>query len=174
MRRRGSDCCGLAAGREVVTSGDSKFWVFFGGIWLLVGLGFFVTSLIALFFAEPAASDDPALLWVFLAVGLAVASAGAFIIRRALVIAARDKRLMRSGIQVTATVTDLRRSPVTINRQERWHVHYRYEYTAGRTLEGRSPALPSDAVIGFRPGDEVLVKVDPRQPEESLFVGVAP
>lgn len=150
--------------------GDSKFWVFFGSIWLLVGLGFFVTSVIGVFFAEPSAADDPNLLWVFLAVGLVVTLVGGFIVRRALAAAARDRRLMRSGIQLTATVTDIRRSPVDINRQARWHVHYRYEYSAGRGFEGRSRALSSAAVERFKPGDAVLIKADPRQPAESLFL----
>ena len=153
--------------------GDSRFWIFFGGIWLLVGLGFAVISLGALLFADPAGMDEPGLLWVFLPVGLILAGVGGYIVRRALAIAARDKRLMESGIQLTATVTDIRRSPIDINRQARWHVHYRYEYTAGRPLEGRSRALSSAAVEGFRPGDQVFVKVDPRRPEDSLFLGAA-
>lgn len=153
--------------------GDSKFWVFFGGIWLVVGLGFAVISLGALLFVDPAAMDEPGLLWVFLPVGVVLAAVGGYIVRRALATAARDKRLMRSGIQLTATVTDVRRSPVDINRQARWHVHYRYEYSTGRNFEGRSRALPGDAVEGYRPGGEVLIKVDPRHPEESLFLGTA-
>ncbi len=88
--------------------------------------------------------------------------------------AARDNRLIQSGIQLTATVTDIRRSPIEINRQARWHVHYRYEYNAGRSLEGRSRALSGGVVEGFKPGDSVLIKVDPRQPEESVFLGAAP
>jgi len=153
--------------------GDSRFWVFFGSIWLVVGLGFAVVSLGALLFADPSDMDEPGLLWVFLPVGLVVTAVGGYIVRHGLVTAARDKRLMQSGIQLTATVTDIRRSPIDINRQARWHVHYRYEYSAGRNFEGRSRALPGDAVEGYRPGGEVLIKVDPRHPEESLFLGTA-
>jgi hypothetical protein len=153
--------------------GDSKFWVFFGGIWLVVGLCFAVVSLGALLFVDPAEMDEPDLLWVFLPVGLVVAAVGGYIVRRALVTAARDRRLMQSGIQVIATVTDIRRSPIDINRQARWHVHYRYDYSAGRDFEGRSRALPGDVVEGYGSGGEVLIKVDPRRPEESLFLGKA-
>jgi hypothetical protein len=153
--------------------GDGKFWFFFGGIWLIVGLGFAVVSLGALMFADPSDINEPGLLWVFLLVGLVLTAAGGFIVRRALVLAARDKRLMQAGIQITATVTDIHRSPIDINRQARWHVLYRYEYTAGQSLEGKSRPLPADAAEGFRPGDQVLIKVDPRRPEQSLFVGTA-
>lgn len=153
--------------------GDSKFWVFFGSIWLIVGLAFAVVSLGTLLFADPSDMDEPGLLWVFLPVGLVLAVVGGYIVRRALVTAARDRRLMQSGIQVTATVTDIRRSPIDINRQARWHVHYRYEYSAGRSFEGRSRALSGGAVEDFKPGGEVLIKVDPGHPEESLFLGTA-
>ena len=154
-------------------SGDSRFWVLFGGIWLTVGLGFAVVSLGALLFVDPADMNDPGLLWAFLPAGLVLTAVGGYIVRRALATAARDKRLIESGIQLTATVTDIRRSPIDINRQARWHVLYRYEYTAGRRLEGKSRALSSAAVEGLRPGDPVLVKVDTKRPEESLFLGTA-
>jgi hypothetical protein len=62
---------------------------------------------------------------------------------------------------------------IEINRQTRWHVVYRYEYTKGRPLEGKSRALPGEEVWGFKPGDKVSIKVDPHRPEESLFLGSA-
>jgi hypothetical protein len=30
-----------------------------------------------------------------------------------------------------------------------------------------------EAVWAFKPGDQVLIKVDPQKPEDSLFLGVA-
>jgi hypothetical protein len=35
------------------------------------------------------------------------------------------------------------------------------------------PALPGEAVWAFKPGDKVLIKVDPGKAEESLFLGAA-
>ena len=99
--------------------------------------------------------------------------AGGAIIYFARKAAVRDRRLMQSGVQLTAAVIDIRRSMIDINRQTRWHVVYRYEYTKGRPLEGKSRALPGEAVWVFKPGDNVLIKVDPQQPEESLFLGAA-
>ena len=174
--RGGSDAELAPRGKRPVGAamgGDSKFWVFFGSIWLTVGLGFAIVSLGALLFVDPADMNDPGLLWAFLPVGLILTAVGGYIVRRALATAARDKRLLESGIQLTATVTDIRRSPIDINRQARWYVLYRYEYTAGRRLEGKSRALSSAAVEGFRPGDPVLIRVDPGRPEESLFLGTA-
>jgi hypothetical protein len=155
----------------IAMQGDSRFWVFFGSIWLLVGAVFLVISLGAVLFPDAADAEDPVLLWIFLAAGVVIAAAGVVILRRALAAAARDKRLMEAGLAFTARVTDIRRSPVDINRQARWHVHYRYDYAAGRTLEGRSRALPAHEVEGLAPGTEVRIKVDPGKPEESLYLG---
>jgi hypothetical protein len=135
-------------------------------------MGFAVGGLGALLTGARTEFDEPVLLWIFLPVGLILTAVGGYILRRALTTAARDNRLIQSGIQLT--VTDIRRSPIEINRQARWHVHYRYEYNTGRSFEGRSRALSGGVVEGFKPGDSVLIKVDPRQPEESVFLGAAP
>jgi hypothetical protein len=154
-------------------SGDSKFWFFFGGIWLLCGLGFLVSSLGALLFVDRAAMNNPNLLWPFLAAGIVITAAGGFIVYRARTTAARDRRLLEAGIERRATVTDIRRSAIDINRQARWHVVYRYEYSIGQPLQGESRALSGDAVADFKPGDKVLIKVDPERPQDSLFLGPA-
>jgi len=155
-------------------SGDTRFWFLFGGIWLIVGVGFLASSLGMNLFIDPAAlNQDAPPLWVFGAAGLAAAVAGGIVISLARTAAARAKRLMQSGVQLTATVIDIRRSMIDINRQTRWHVVYRYEYSKGRPLEGKSQALPGETVWAFKPGDKVLIKVDPQKPEESLFLGAA-
>jgi hypothetical protein len=154
-------------------SGDNRFWVLFGGIWLVVGVGFVAASLGVNLFVEPAMLNQDVPLWLFFLLGLVCSGAGAGIIYFARAAAARDRRLMQSGVQFTGTVIDVRRSMIDINRQTRWHVVYRYEYTKGRPLEGKSHALPGEAVWAFKPGDNVLIKVDPGKPEESLFLGAA-
>jgi hypothetical protein len=47
---------------------------------------------------------------------------------------------MQSGIQFTATVTDIRRSLVDINRQTRWYVCYRYDYLSDSQKAARAVA----------------------------------
>lgn len=153
--------------------GNTGFWYFFGGIWLVVGLLFLAASLGVNLFADPAMGAEDAPLWLFALAGVVFTGAGAAILYFARRAAARDRRLVQSGILITATVTDIERSRIDINRQTRWHVAYRYEYTRGKPLAGRSRALPASAVQGFRPGDEVKIKVDPQKPEESLFLGPA-
>ena len=78
---------------------------------------------------------------------------------------------MEGGIEINATVTEVQRGVSGISRRTRWRVLYRYEYTAGWPLAGTSRPLLEDAARELRPGDHVLIKVDPGRPERSLFVG---
>jgi len=148
------------------------FWYLFGGIWLLVGIAFFAASLGVNLFADAGALEGGSP-WLFAAAGVVAAVAGAAIIYFTRKAAARDRRLLQVGVRLTATVIDIRRSMIDINRQTRWHVVYRYEYGKGGPLEGKSRALPAEDVLGFKPGDQVQIKVDPQKPEESLFLGAA-
>ena len=154
-------------------SGDNRFWILFGGIWLVIGVCFVAASLGVNLFADPAMLNQDVPLWLFILLGLVCAGTGGAIIYFARKAAVRDRRLMQFGVQLTATVIDIRRSMIDINRQTRWHLVYRYKYTKGRPLEGKSRALPGEAVWAFKPGDNVLIKVDPGKPEESLFLGAA-
>ena len=151
---------------------DRFFWLLFGGIWLFVGAAFLAATAGINLFADPAALNADTPLWVFVLAGLAASSFGGFILRRTLIAAARERKLMQSGIQLSAIVTDVRRSLVEINRQTRWYVCYRYDH-AGRALTGESDSMHGEAVADFKPGDRVTIKVDPRRPEESLFLGKA-
>jgi hypothetical protein len=148
------------------------FWYLFGGIWLLVGIGFLAGAFGINLFANPNQLDGGPP-WLFAAAGAIAAGAGGAIIYFARKAVVRDRRLMQTGVALTATVIDIRRSMVDINRQTRWHVVYRYEYGNGTPREGKSRALPADDVLPFKPGDKVQIKVDPQNPAESLFLGSA-
>ena len=154
-------------------TGDFRFWTLFGGIWLLVGAGFVITSLAAMQFVAPPATGEAPPLWAFTAIGIAAAAAGGTIIHLARGAAARDRQLMEAGITLTATITGIRQSAIKINRQPRYHVAYRYEYTKGRPLTGESRGMSAEAVERFRPGEPAAIKVDPQRPQTSLFIGDA-
>ena len=151
--------------------GNPRFWFLFGGIWLVVGIGFIGTSLGVNPFAEANAANSELPLWVFALVGVVAAAAGAAIVYFARNEALRDRRLADTGVELTAAVVDVRRSAVDINRQSRWHVVYRYEHPAGRSHDGESRAMSGGGVDGYKPGDKVRIKVDPGNPAESLFIG---
>jgi hypothetical protein len=152
--------------------GDRFFWLLFGGIWLFVGAAFLAATAGINLFANPAALNRDTPLWVFALAGLAASAFGGIVLRRTLVASARERRLMRTDIEVAATVTDVKRSLVNINRQTRWYICYRYDYS-GRTLTGESDSMPGELVMGYKPGDRVGIKVDPHKPADSLFVGKA-
>jgi hypothetical protein len=150
-------------------SGDRRFWLLFGGIWLTVGLGFMAASLA---FRPPEFLDpQPWWQWPFFAVGVLCAAAGAGTIYWANVRAARVKRLMESGIPLTATVLGTRRSAMEINEELRFHVRYRYEYSSGHPLEGESGMMREEEAEVFRPGDRVAIRVDAQNPADSVLVG---
>ena len=151
--------------------GDFRFWFLFGGLWLLVGMAFLVTSLGAMLFAPPSSSNEAPSLWLFTAIGAAAAAAGGAIIYMTRVTKARDSRLMETGYEVMATVTKIRQSLIKINRQPRYHVAYRYEGNTGQLFTGESRAMSAESVERYRPGDRVAIKVDAQRPEESLFFG---
>ena len=150
--------------------GDEKFWYIFGGIFLTAGLAFIGVSLGVNIFADPQLPGK-APSWVFALAGAASAAFGGGIVYKVRAAGQRDVRLMQEGVALKATVTDLRRSNVAINRQTRWHVCYDYEYPPGQKRTGESRAMPGDAVMGYKPGATVDIKADPRNPGLSVFLG---
>jgi len=150
--------------------GDAKFWYFFGGIFLVVGLAFTGVSLGVNIFAD-AQLPDKAPPWLFALAGAAFAGFGGAIVYRVRAAGQRDVRLMAEGVALKATVRDVRRSNIAINRQTRWHVCYDYEYPPGQKHKGESRAMPGEAVMGYKPGDAVDIKADARKPDASVFLG---
>jgi hypothetical protein len=149
---------------------DKWFWTLFGGILFIVGVFFFAAVFGVNLFANPNQLEGGSPL-LFAAAGVVATAVGGSIVYFAWRAAARDERLMKIGVPVTATVLDVQRSRIEINRQSRWVVLYRYEYPKGQVREGKSGGLLAEEMLEFRPGDPVQIKVDPQRPEENLFVG---
>jgi len=150
--------------------GDNRFWFLFGGLWLFVGVLFVAVSLGVMLFADPASVNEDVPLWAFTLVGLVACAGGGFVLARARAAAAHDRHLMETGKQLSGTVVEIRRSLISVNRQPRWHVVYRYQ-DGSRALQGKSRMLTAEAVEDFKPGARVRTKIDPQKPEESLFLG---
>lgn len=151
-------------------SSDRGFWFLFGGIFLAAGVFFlFVVAGVSVF-VDPQQLDAP--VWPFALAGVLMGGLGGFVLTLAWRDRARERRLMEHGTLLPATVIDVRRSRVEINRESRWYVCYRYEY-GGRKLIGESYSMPGDWVADFKPGDAVQIKVDPRKPEDTHFMGPA-
>ena len=89
-----SQCC--IPWHDPRMGGDRSFWLFFGGIFLAVGVAFISGRRVNLF-ADPTQLDG-APSWVFALAGLA--SGFRLILRRTLLDRAREKRLMKEGMAV--------------------------------------------------------------------------
>jgi hypothetical protein len=149
---------------------DRGFWTFFGAIFLIVGLGWLLGSLAAIFLFG-GAGKDPALLWAFAGVGTILSAVGGAIVARARWQGRRERRLLASGLRLDATVVEIRQSAIVVNRQPRWIVRYRYRYSAGQDYEGESDALPAEVARQWQPGDVATILADPRRPGDSLWIG---
>jgi len=152
---------------------DSVFWTFFGSVWLIVGLGAAALSGFGLATGFLAPPGGPDLRWVFLAGGIATTGAGLWIVVGARRAAARVRRLMADGIEIAATVTELRPSAIAVNRRRLWRVHYRYDHGAGGPFAGASDAMRQEMLAGLAPGSAVRIKIDPAQPARSVFLAPA-
>ena len=150
---------------------DQKFWYFFGGIFLVVGVGFLGASLGVNVFADPDMLNKGTPVWLFVLAGVVLSAFGGTIVYYARASGQRDLRLMQEGVALKATVSDIRRSNISINRRTRWHVCYDYEYPPGRKRKGESRAMLADLVMGYKPGDAVDLKAAPQKPELSVFLG---
>ncbi len=84
---------------DAIVGGDNRFWLLFGGIWLIVGVSFLAASLGVKLFADPRTLNQDVPLLLFFLVGFVSSGAGSIIMYFAHA-AARDRRLMRSGIQL--------------------------------------------------------------------------
>jgi uncharacterized protein DUF3592 len=150
---------------------DRRFWILFGSIWIGFGLMLVASSRLLRSAAERLDFLVAAPEWLMPAIATAFALAGGAIIVWANVEAARVRRLIDTGIPLTATVLAIHRSRMEINASPRFRVRYRYEDVSGQTLEGESGLLRKNEAAAFRPGDRVAIKVDARNPLVSVLVG---
>ena len=152
---------------------DTRFWILFGSMWLIVGLAFIGAGVALHVSADPDMWIGSPPTWIFGAIGLPFAVTGGMMILYARNALSRDLRVMQLGHDLTATVIDIRKSAIEINRQTRWLVVYRYQDPTGRQFEGKSRAVLGDAVAELKPGDKVSIRIDAANPAQSIFLGRA-
>jgi hypothetical protein len=145
---------------------DAWFWYLFGLAWAVVSATLIIVAIVAPF--DRAAGQGP-LVWLFWALGAVFLVCALAFMRLGRNVATRNRRLKAQGIRLSATVTDVRRTMVHVNNEPRWRVHYRYEYPAGRSQDGRSRMIRPQEAKRFKSGDAVSVFVNPHAPQESLL-----
>ena len=151
---------------------DRFFWLFFGGIFLLVGLGFLLGASAALLGIFDTGNEAGVLL-AFVGAGAILSGVGGVIVYRTLRRASEARRLRATGIQIKAIVIDVRKSGLFVNDEPRWIVRYRYRYSGGEEHIGESPSLSPERALKWRPGDDAVIVVDPREPSTSLWLGTS-
>jgi len=118
---------------------------------------------------EDPGTTAPALLTVIgglvLPVGLVLTVKG---LRR---VARQSGHVGRHGRVTTGTVTTVRESALSVDRQQQWVIAYDYVDHFGRTHSGRSHDLPPEEATTWQIGDKARILFDTGHPERSSWVG---
>jgi Protein of unknown function (DUF3592) len=107
---------------------------------------------------------------VFLVIGLALLLVGGYLVVRSSRTLIEDWRLMRVGIEASATVGAVEATNLRINRRVQWEISYAYRDVSGKEYEGRSWTMPEGEARKFRPGDHGTIRYDPERPAQSLWI----
>ena len=151
-----------------------RFDVWFGGIFLAIGVGALVMAQI-LFLAL---GDEPAMgnrIWAFLlsplTIGTIFSAFGAVYLRRGLRQVRKEERLVRHGTTAEATVTAVEQTRTRVNRRRLWRVRFVFDDLYGTTHQGKSGYLSIEEAQSFRVGERAFVRYDPERPAESVWIG---
>ncbi|MBI3682167.1 MAG: DUF3592 domain-containing protein [Acidobacteria bacterium] len=81
----------------------------------------------------------------------------------------RHWRLLRIGKTVEATVLAVEATNVEVNGVKQCRVRYRYQDEYGRWHQGASWEMPPKEARRWKANDPIAVRVDPANPQESVF-----
>jgi len=142
------------------------FWIFFAGIFLVVGLPILCAGLYFGIWSTKALSD-PFLPVAFTIMGGIATSLGGFVLFGV----KRIERLSKEGIVAEGTVFEVSPSWLSINRVRQWTIRFRYQDHTGKTREGQSGAISPDEASTWQVGDKGSVRFDHGRPQLSLWIG---
>jgi hypothetical protein len=101
---------------------------------------------------------------VFVVLGALLARSG---VRRALAIL----RVQRDGVDAPGTVIEVAPTNMRINRVQQWQARYEFRDREGRRQTGVSELLAPHEAAEWGPNELVVVRYDPRSPQDSYLVG---
>jgi hypothetical protein len=112
--------------------------------------------------------------WVTLPMGVVFTGIGVvclgIVIRQTLF----EARMRRRGVLTEATVTDVVRANVQVNRVWQAKVGYQFSDERGNRQEGHSPLMPEPDAAQWTAGRRVYVKYDRTRPSVSMWIGPDP
>ncbi len=165
-------------------NGDASVWTFVQrSRQAVLGLGFLSLGLL---FMAMAAKDlfrgDLGARWMA-GIGLFLLLLGGLLARAGWRRAKRQLRIACEGIETEAIVTAVRRARLqptgrmrhiavpTLSTRGGWQIiRYSYVDKFGGTHQGKSGSLPFDQAKGWKPGDKGVVRFDPEDPAESVWM----
>jgi len=83
----------------------------------------------------------------------------------------RISRLRREGTTTEATVLQVERGSMFVNKAQQWRIRYRYRDHLGQTQEGLSGYLSADEAAAWHADDKGTVRFDRLRPQDSMWVG---
>lgn len=164
----------MPSGRRGTSKAIRRFNIWFGGIFLGVGVLLLVVGAVIFVALRVLTDVDEMILAVMagpLGVGLVFSVLGGSFLTAGLRQARREERLSQFGTTVEATVTSVEQTRTRINRRYLWRVRYVYADHTGTTHEGDSGYLSADDAQQYRLGDRAYVRYDPARPSESSWLG---
>ena len=145
---------------------NRSFWVFFAGIWLVVGLPILCAGLYFGIWSTKAVSD-PSLPVAFTIMGGIATSLGGFVLYGV----RRIGHLIKEGILAEGAVFEVSPSWLSINRVRQWTIRFHYQDHTGKIREGQSGPLSPDEASTWQVGDKGSVRYDYGHPQNSLWIG---
>ena len=112
--------------------------------------------------------------WVTLPMGVVFTFIGVVCLGIAVRQTMFEGRLRRHGVLTEATVTDVVRANVQIDRVWQARVGYQFSDEIGNRQEGHSPLMPEPDAAQWTAGRRVYVKYDRTRPSTSLWIGPQP
>ncbi len=109
-----------------------------------------------------------------LALGLALAPVGLWLLAGGIRDVRRNVRLLRHGMPADATVVAVEETNVRINRKTQWRIRFRYRDRTGEEREATSGYMPASQAREWKRGDTGRVHVDPERPDHALWIGCPP
>jgi hypothetical protein len=151
-----------------------RFDVWFGGIFLAIGLAALVVSAAILLGLRPGSAPGRDT-WSYLGGPLAVSAGftvlGGILFGIGLRKVRREARILQVGTTTEATVSAVEPTNTRVNRRRLWCVRYSYEDMNGGLHAGDSGYLTAEDAQSYRVGEQVFIRYDPASPATSIWLG---